>query len=57
MIDGEPWSWAWDVTTVLGYANGRDVLAALPERMRNTVAMPDGNRGNPNRAIVSESGV
>ncbi|MHC3471213.1 BRO-N domain-containing protein [Streptomyces sp. 7R007] len=46
-----------DVTAVLGYANGRDALASLPERMRNTVAIPDGNRGNPNRAIVSEFGV
>lgn len=56
-VDGEPWFVGGDVTSLLGYANGRDALAALPERMRNTVAIPDGKRGNPNRAIVSESGV
>ncbi|MER6598990.1 BRO family protein [Streptomyces parvus] len=57
MVDGEPWFVGMDVTAVLGYANGRDVLASLPAHMRNTVAISDGNRGNPNRAIVSESGV
>jgi anti-repressor protein len=56
-IDGEPWFVGMDVTAILGYANGRDVLASLPGRMRNTVAIPDGNRGNPNRGVVSESGV
>ncbi len=56
-IDGEPWFVGMDVTSVLGYANGRDALTSLPERMRNTVAIPDGKRGNPNRAIVSEFGV
>jgi prophage antirepressor-like protein len=56
-IDGEPWFVGMDVTAILGYSNGRDVLAGLPERMRNTVAIPDGKRGNPNRAVVSEFGV
>lgn len=57
MIDGQPWFVGMDVTGLLGYANGRDALTSLPDRMRNTVAIPDGNRGNPNRAIISESGV
>jgi anti-repressor protein len=57
LIDGEPWFVGMDVTSLLGYVNGRDALAGLPDRMRNTVAIPDGNRGNPNRAIISESGV
>lgn len=56
-INGEPWFVGMDVTAVLGYANGRDALATLPERMRNTVAIPDGKRGNPSRAIITESGV
>ncbi|MER5350653.1 BRO family protein [Kitasatospora sp. NPDC002551] len=56
-IDGEPWFVAADVTTVLGYANGRDALSRLPERMKGSVVISDGTPGNPNRAVVSESGV
>lgn len=56
-IDGEPWFVAGDVTSVLGYSNGRDAIGALPERMRNSVAIPDGKRGNPNRSVISEPGV
>lgn len=56
-IDGQPWFVAADVTDILGYANGRDAVAKLPERMRNSVALADGNRGNPNRAVVNEPGV
>lgn len=56
-IDGEPWFVGGDVTAILGYANGRDAIGALPERMRNSVAISDGKRGNPNRAVISESGV
>lgn len=56
-IDGEPWFVAADAVDLLGYTNGRMAIRNLPERMRNTVTIPDGNRGNPNRTIVSESGV
>lgn len=56
-IDGEPWFVGKDVTDILGYANGRDAVAGLPDRMRNSVAIPDGKRGNPNRGVVSEPGV
>lgn len=57
LIDGAPWFVAADVTDILGYANGRDAVSRLPERMRNSVALTDGNRGNPNRTVVNEPGV
>lgn len=57
IVDGEPWFVGTDVASVLGYANGRDALATLPSRMRNTVAISDGKRGNPNRVIITEPGV
>lgn len=56
-IGDEPWFVGADVTSVLGYVNGRDALAKLPERMKSSVAISDGTPGNPNRAVVSESGV
>jgi prophage antirepressor-like protein len=56
-IDGEPWFVATDVTAILGYVNGRDALAKLPERMKGSVAISDGTPGNPNRTTLSESGV
>ncbi|MFC8271125.1 BRO family protein [Streptomyces sp. NPDC057271] len=56
-INNEPWFVGSDVTAVLGYGNGRDALGRLPERMKSSVAISDGTPGNPNRAIVSESGV
>ena len=56
-VDGEPWFVAADVTDLLGYANGRDALTRIPDRMKNTVALNDGIRGNPNRAILNEAGV
>lgn len=57
LINDVPHFVATDVCAVLGYRNGRDAVASLPERMRNTVAIPDGNRGNPNRSVISEPGV
>ncbi|MFJ8016209.1 Bro-N domain-containing protein [Streptomyces sp. NPDC096339] len=57
VLDGEPWFVGSDVTAILGYANGRDALSSIPDRMRNTVAIADGKRGNPNRVIVSTPGV
>ncbi|OKI22191.1 BRO family protein [Streptomyces sp. CB03911] len=56
-IDGEPWFVAGDVTEILGYANGRMAIGSLPERMRGSVTLADGTPGNPNRTVLSESGV
>ncbi|ONK13119.1 phage antirepressor KilAC domain-containing protein [Streptomyces sp. MP131-18] len=57
LIDDEPWFVASDVTDILGYANGRMAVGQLPDRMKSSVTIPDGTPGNPNRKIVSESGV
>jgi prophage antirepressor-like protein len=57
LVDGEPWFVAADVTDLLGYANGRDAVSRLPERMKSSVVLSDGTPGNPNRTILSEPGV
>lgn len=57
-IDGEPWFVAYDVTAILGYANGPDAVArhVSPSQM-SSVAIRDGIAGNPNRTILREAGV
>jgi prophage antirepressor-like protein len=57
VIDGEPWFIAADVTAILGYANGRMSIGALPERMKSSVTIADGTPGNPNRSVINEAGV
>lgn len=59
--DGEPWFVAADVCRVLGIVNNRDAIASLDDDEKdmvnmNTVGLTDGARGNPNAAIISESG-
>lgn len=55
---GELWFVAKDVCTALGYSNSRKALADhVDEEDRNTVTIRDGNRGNPNQAIINESGL
>lgn len=56
-VDGEPWFVAADVTALLGYSNGRMAIGSLPDRMRNTVTIRDGIRGNPERTVLNEAGV
>lgn len=57
-IDGEPWFVAADVTFVLGYSNGRDAVEKhIRDHQRNTVAIRDGKRGNPNATVISEGGL
>lgn len=47
-----------DVATALGYSNTRDALAThVSEEDKNTVAISDGNRGNPNQTVINESGL
>lgn len=47
-----------DIATALGYSNTRDALAThVAEEDKNTVAISDGNRGNPNQTVINESGV
>lgn len=55
---GEPLFHAGDVCGALGYANPRDALANhVDEDDRNTVALSDGNRGNPNHTFITEAGL
>ncbi|WP_336629954.1 MULTISPECIES: BRO family protein [unclassified Microbacterium] len=57
VIDGEPWFVGKDITDVLGIVNQRDAFTRLDADERITVALPDGNRGNPNRTVVNEAGL
>ena len=57
-IDGEPWFVGKDVADILGYNNSRDALSKhVDKEDRNTVAIRDGIKGNPNQTIINESGV
>jgi len=55
--DGEPWFVARDICKALEISNSRDAISRLDDDEKNTVVITDGNRGNPNMTIVSESGV
>lgn len=54
---GEPWFVLIDVCRVLAIANPRDAATRLDDDEKNTVVISDGNRGNPNTNIISESGM
>ncbi len=57
-IDGAPWFVGRDVALALDYMNPRDALAKhVDDEDKNTVAIRDGIRGNPNMTIINESGV
>lgn len=58
IIDGEPWFVGKDVAVALGYSNTRDALIRhVDSDDKNTVVIPDGNKGNPNQIVIDESGV
>ena len=56
-LDGEPWFVAKDVCNILGLGNVGQALIALDNDEKNSIIINDGNRGNPNKAIISESGL
>lgn len=58
-IDDEPYFVGKDIATILGYSNTRDALAKHVDiEDKNTVAIHDGiTRGNPNQAVINESGL
>ena len=57
-VGGEPYFVGKDVTDILGYSNARDALINhVDEDDKNTVAIYDGNKGNPNQTIINESGL
>lgn len=57
-INNEPWFVGKDVAAALGYSNTRDALRVhVDNEDKNTVAIYDGNKGNPNQTIINESGL
>lgn len=57
-MNGEPWFVGKDVAEALGYSNTRDTLSThVMNEDKNTVAISDGKRGNPNQTIINESGL
>lgn len=56
-IDGEAWFIATEVCGLLGIKNSRDAVSRLDDDEKNTVAITDGTAGNPNKTIISESGL
>ncbi|MEG3875767.1 Bro-N domain-containing protein [Microcoleus sp. herbarium7] len=56
-LDGEPWFVAKDLCDVLDVANPSQALSRLEEDEKNTIILNEGNRGNPNTSVVSESGM
>ena len=56
-INGETWFVAQDVCDVLEVGNVSQALNRLDDDEKNTIILNDGKRGNPNTAIISESGL
>lgn len=56
-LEGNTWFIARDVCRALELDNSRQALSRLDEDEKNTVILNDGNRGNPNMAIINESGL
>ena len=54
---GDPWFVAKDVCDILGISNNRDAISQLDSDEKNTVGIPDGIPGNPNKTIISEPGL
>lgn len=55
--NGEPWFIAKDVCDILELNNVSQALARLDADEKSSIILNDGTPGNPNRAIVSESGL
>ena len=56
-IEGEAWFVASEVCKVLGIKNTSDAVSSLDDDEKSTIALTDGTSGNPNKTIVSESGL
>ena len=58
LINDEPHFVGKDVTEILGYKNPRDAIQKhVDDEDKNSVAIRDGNKGNPNQTVINESGV
>lgn len=55
--NGEPWFVAKDACDVLELSNVGQALVRLDDDEKSSITLNDGTPGNPNRAIVSESGL
>jgi prophage antirepressor-like protein len=55
ILNGDPWFIAKDICTILEIGNPSQAVARLESFERNTIILNEGI-GNPNKAIVSESG-
>nr|DAG02676.1 MAG TPA: repressor domain protein [Myoviridae sp. ctCpP1] len=55
--NGDPWFVAKDVCDILEISNNRDAISQLDNDEKNTVVIPDGIPGNPNKTIISEPGL
>ncbi len=55
--NGNPWWIAKDVCDVLGLQNPTEALRGLDDDEKNTLRITEGNRGNPEKAIINESGL
>lgn len=55
--NGEPWFVAKDACGVLELSNVGQALARLDDDEKSSIILNDGTPGNPNKAIVSESGL
>ena len=55
--EGEPWFVLKDVCEILDIGNSRMVAERLDDDVKNSVSITDGNRGNPNFTVISESGL
>lgn len=52
------WFIGAEVANALGYQNARDAIAKhVDAEDRNTVAIRDGIKGNPNKTVINESGL
>ena len=56
-INNEPWFVAQDVCEILEVRNVSQAINRLDDDEKDTIILNEGNRGNPNTAIVSESGI
>ena len=55
--DGEPWFVAKDLCQILELSNVGQALSRLDDDEKNTIILNDGTPGNPNTAVVTESGM
>ncbi|MCS8572967.1 phage antirepressor [Pediococcus pentosaceus] len=58
LINDDPYFVGKDIADVLGYLNTRDALSKhVDEEDKNSVAIHDGKKGNPNQVVINESGM